>query len=133
MDAFIEFFMARERKSFQASCEKSAPRYSLPVLVVLGDADDLEVEGDDDADGEDEAERVIGDGEDGVVPKDGEAGAELGAERERRQRRAGSAKDQDAGLPVAGSLGKATGVVVRRAPAIDVVLPGIGEDRGWRC
>ena len=79
--------MARERKSFQASCEKSAPRYSLPVLVVLGDADDLEVEGDDDADGEDEAERVIGDGEDGVVPKDGEAGAELGAERERRQRR----------------------------------------------
>ena len=43
--------------------------YKVPVLVILGDADDPKVECDDDADGEDEAERVVGDGEDGVVPK----------------------------------------------------------------
>ena len=54
--------------------------------MVLGDADDLEVECDDDADGEYEPEGVVGDGEDGVVPEEGEAGAELGAEGERRER-----------------------------------------------
>ena len=76
-------------------------RYSLhlPVLVVLGNADYFEVEGDDDADGEDEAERVVCDWKDGVVPKDGQAAAEFWPERQRRQRRQARGRDPDRDEP----------------------------------
>ena len=73
-----------------------------PVLVVLGDVDDLVVPGDDAGEGENEAEEDVEGGVDPAVGEGGEAGGRRGRVgggqgADLEQRRQGDGQDDDPG------------------------------------